>query len=98
MTKQPFHPDMIAEQRRLLQQRLRKRRRISWAIWKNSLHLPPPGRNFFERAVQHAETIYNFVDGAMVGYKLIRSFNFVFKRSKQKKTKRLIDSDQTRLE
>ena len=78
MTKQPFHPDMIAEQRRLLQQEIEKKEESIKANLEE----------FFERAVQHAETIYNFVDGAMVGYKLIRSFNFVFKRSKQKKTKR----------
>ena len=88
MTKQPFHPDMIAEQRRLLQQEIEKKEESIKANLEELFAPPPPGRNFFERAVQHAETIYNFVDGAMVGYKLIRSFNFVFKRSKQKKTKR----------
>ena len=49
---------------------------------------PPPGRNFFERAVQHAETIYNVVDGILVGYKLVRGFKFFFKRGKQKTSKR----------
>lgn len=88
MTKQPFHPDMIAEQRRLLQQEIKKKEEDILGDLEELFAPPPPGRNFFERAVQHAETIYNFVDGVMVGYKLIRSFNFVFKRSKQKKTKR----------
>lgn len=88
MTKQPFHPDMIAEQRRLLQQEIEKKEESIKENLEELFAPPPPGRNFFERAVQHAETIYNVVDGVLVGYKLIRSFNFVFKRSKQKKTKR----------
>ena len=88
MTKQPFHPDMIAGQRRLLQQEIEKKEESIKENLEELFAPPPSGRNFFERAVQHAETIYNVVDGVLVGYKLVRGFNFVFKRSKQKKTKR----------
>ena len=88
MTKQPFHPDMIAEQRRLLLQEIEKKEESIKENLEELFAPPPPGRNFFERAVQHAETIYNVVGGVLVGYKLVRGFNFVFKRSKQKKTKR----------
>ena len=88
MNKQPFHPDMIAEQRRLLQQGIEKKEEDIKANLEELFAPPPPGRNFFERAVQHAETIYNVVDGVLVGYKLIRGFNFFFKRGKRKSAKR----------
>ena len=88
MNKQPFHPDMIAEQRRLLQQEIEKKEEDIKANLAELFAPPPPGRNFFERAVQHAEAIYNIVDGVLVGYKLIRGFNFFFKRGKRKSAKR----------
>lgn len=88
MNKQPFHPDMIAEQRRLLQQEIEKKEEDIKANLEELFAPPPTGRNFFERAVQHAETIYNVVDGVLVGYKLIRGFNFFFKRGKRKSAKR----------
>ena len=88
MNKQPLHPDMIAEQRRLLQQEIEKKAEDIKANLEELFAPPPPGRNFFERAVQHAEAIYNVVDGVLVGYKLIRGFNFFFKRGKRKSAKR----------
>ena len=88
MNKQPFHPDMIAEQPRLLQQEIEKKEEDIKANLEELFAPPPPGRNFFERAVQHAEAIYNIVDGVLVGYKLIRGFNFFFKRGKRKSAKR----------
>ncbi len=88
MSKQTFFPDMIDEERRLLQQEIKKKEEDILGDLEELFAPPPPGRNFFERAVQHAEPIYNFVDGVMVGYKLIRSFNFFFKRGKRKSAKR----------
>ena len=88
MNKQPFHPDMIAEQRRLLQQEIEKKEEDIKANLEELFAPPPPGRNFFEGTVQHAEAVYNIVDGVLVGYKLIRGFNFFFKRGKRKSAKR----------
>ena len=47
MTKQPFHPDMIAEQRRLLQQEIEKKEESIKANLEELFAPPPPGRNFF---------------------------------------------------